>query len=133
MTPSAKSKSSDETSAATNEDALSKKKGRKKSFAPVFPVSSSVNHSLTEIILRAGADLIRGQVDGDITAAETAKRKAGLRAAVDGRSLITSVALYGAVKLATRSRTGLGIVAGSLIAKSLYERGKAVRERRTKR
>lgn len=105
-----------------------------KSKLPAAPSSSTaVNLAIAEIVLRSVADRMRGKVDANISKADAAKREAGQANAVDGRSLLTSVGLYGAAKLAHRSRAGLGIVAGGLLAKSLYDRGKAVRERRFKR
>lgn len=50
----------------------------------------------------------------------------------DGRTLITTLGLYGASKLASRSLPGLLIVTGGLLAKTLYDRGKA-RQRRLSR
>lgn len=97
---------------------------------PAAPqAGKAVNLAVAEIVLRGVADRIRGQVEAGVSQAETAKKATGERDAVDGRSLITSVGLYGAARLAKRSRAGLGLVAGALFAKSLYERGKAVRER----
>jgi hypothetical protein len=93
----------------------------------------AVNLAIAEIVLRGVADRMRGRVETDVSEAEAAKKATGSRDAVDGRSLITSVGLYGAARLAKKSRAGLGLVAGGLVAKSLYERGKAVRERRSKR
>ena len=52
---------------------------------------------------------------------------------VDGKTLITTLGLYGASKLATRSPIGLGVVAGGLVAKTLYDRGKARQRRKRER
>lgn len=98
---------------------------------PAAPASgSAVNLALAEIIFRGLADRMRGKVSSDIAAAEKAKKLSGEKDAVDGRSLLTSVGLYGATRIAKQSRAGIGLVAGGLLAKSLYERGKTVRERR---
>lgn len=106
----------------------------KKSKLPPAPTTgTAVNLAIAEIVLRGLADRMRGRVDAGLSAADKQKRDTGVRDAVDGRSLLTSVGLYGAARLATKSRAGLGLVAGGLLAKSLYERGKAVRERRAKR
>jgi hypothetical protein len=90
----------------------------------------AVNLAIAEIVLRGVADRMRGKVQSDISRADAEKRDKGQADAVDGRSLLTSIGLYGAARLAKRSRAGLGLVAGGLLAKSLYDRGKAVRERR---
>ena len=41
--------------------------------------------------------------------------------------------LWGASRLATRSPVGLAVVAGGLAAKVLYDRGKAIEQRRRAR
>ena len=105
----------------------------KKSKLPTAPATSkAVNLAIAEIVLRAVADRMRRQVSADVARVEATKKASGERDVVDGRSLLTSVGLYGASRLAKKSRAGLGLVAGGLLAKSLYERGKAVRERRAK-
>lgn len=43
----------------------------------------------------------------------------------DGRAALSAIAVYGASKLAARGSAGLALVAGGLILKALYERGKA--------
>ena len=91
---------------------------------------TGVNLAIAEIVLRSLADRMRGSVEADISKASSVAKDTGERAKVDGRSLLTSVGLYGAARLAGRSRAGLGLVAGGLLAKSLYERGKKVRERK---
>ena len=106
---------------------------KKTSKLPPAPVpGAGVNLAIAEIILRGVADRMRGQVDADLSKADKHKLNTGERDTVDGRSLLTSIGLYAAARLAGRSRAGLGLVAGGLLAKSLYERGKAVRKRRGK-
>lgn len=107
---------------------------KKPSKLPPAPTAGAgVNLAIAHIVLSAIADRMRGQVDAGLAKADAQKRKSGTRDAVDGRTLLTSIGLYGATRLATRSRAGLGLVAGGLIAKSLYERGKAVRKTREER
>lgn len=43
----------------------------------------------------------------------------------DGRAALSAIAVYGASKLAARGTAGLALVAGGLVLKALYERGKA--------
>ena len=113
-----------------NTSAKAEKPAKKNKLPPAPATGAAVNLAVAEIVLRGIADRMRGKVAADISQADAQKRKNGERDAVDGRSLITSVGLYGAAKLAKRSRAGLGLVAGGLLAKSLYDRGKAVREKR---
>ena len=112
----------------------SKSKAPKKSgkLPPAPATSTAVNLAIAEIVLRGVADRMRGRVNADLAAADKRKRETGEKDAVDGRSLLTSIGLYGAARLAGKSRAGLGLVAGGLLTKSLYERGKAVREKRAK-
>jgi hypothetical protein len=117
----------------TQSDASNGKAPKKSGKLPPAPATSTaVNLAIAEIVLRGVADRMRGRVNADLSAADKHKRETGEKDAVDGRSLLTSIGLYGAARLAQKSRAGLGLVAGGLLAKSLYERGKAVRERRNK-
>jgi hypothetical protein len=59
--------------------------------------------------------------------------KAKAEKLVDGRSVATSLALWGASRLATRSPVGLAVVAGGLAAKVLYDRGKRLEGKRRAR
>lgn len=116
------------------EDALKSSTLPSKTTSQKLPEAPStgagVNLAIAEIVLRSLADRMRGSVEADISKASSIAKDTGERTNVDGRSLLTSVGLYGAARLAGRSRAGLGLVAGGLLAKSLYERGKKVRERR---
>ena len=117
----------------TKSDASPSEAPKKSGKLPPAPATSTaVNLAIAEIVLRGVADRMRGRVNADLSAADKRKRETGEKDTVDGRSLLTSIGLYGAARLAEKSRAGLGLVAGGLLAKSLYERGKAVRERRAK-
>jgi len=123
-----------EIAASNSSSPETKGKASKKSKLPPAPATgAAVNLAVAEIVLRTIADRMRGKVNADINKVDAQKRKTGARDAVDGRSLLTSVGLYGAARLAKKSRAGLGLVAGGLLAKTLYDRGKAVRDRRMKR
>ena len=119
-------------SAGSGEKAAGKTATSKGRLPPAPAAGTAVNLAIAEIVLRGVADRMRGKVEAGISRADAEKRKKGQGDAVDGRSLLTSVGLYGAARLAKRSRAGLGLVAGSLLAKTLYDRGKAVREKRLK-
>ncbi|MEL7218607.1 MAG: hypothetical protein AAFY42_00045 [Pseudomonadota bacterium] len=122
-----------ETESVSSGEEVAGKTATSKGKLPRAPTpGTAVNLAIAEIILRGVADRMRGKVEAGISKADAEKRKKGQGDAVDGRSLLTSVGLYGAARLAKRSRAGLGLVAGSLLAKSLYDRGKAVREKRLK-
>ncbi|UAB77762.1 hypothetical protein INR77_13400 [Erythrobacter sp. SCSIO 43205] len=95
--------------------------------------TSATNIALVEIVLRALSYRFRDKVESEMVEAANEKRSNEEEKLVDGHSLITSIGLYGAAKLAAKSPAGLGIVAGGLVLKTLYDRGKSVRARRAAR
>jgi len=91
--------------------------------------NSGTNLLIADIVMRGASTLLRRGVEEQV--AETASNPDADTAndepaddALDGRAILTTVALYGASKLATRSVPGLAIVAGGLVLKALYDRGK---------
>lgn len=89
---------------------------------------ASTNLLIADIIVRSASNLFRKDVERRVAKASV-EEAAQADDLVDGSTLIKSLALYGASKLATKSPVGLGIVAGGLALKTLYDRGKA-RQRR---
>ncbi|MEM7701471.1 MAG: hypothetical protein AAF251_05990 [Pseudomonadota bacterium] len=89
---------------------------------------ASTNLLIADIIVRSASSLFRKDVERRVAkaSAEDAEQAEDL---LDGSTLIKSLALYGASKLATRSPVGLGLVAGGLALKTLYDRGKARQKR----
>lgn len=83
---------------------------------------------IANIVLRGASVLLRNNVEKRIAQASS-KTDQEAREMVDGRALLTTVALYGASRLATRSPIGLAVVAGAFALKALYDRGKAVERR----
>lgn len=92
---------------------------------------AGTNLVIADIVLRAAGGLLRNRMEKGLLVASYDKAKA--EKLVDGRSLATSVALWGASRLATRSPLGLAVVAGGLAAKVLYDRGKRLNANRRKR
>ncbi|MEE4154873.1 MAG: hypothetical protein V2I27_11995 [Erythrobacter sp.] len=90
--------------------------------------SAATNLMIADVVLRSASVLVRKNVEKRIAKA-SAKTEQEARAMLDGRTLITTVALYGASRLATRSPVGLGVVAGALALKTLYDRGKSIERR----
>ena len=88
--------------------------------------SPATNLLIADIVLRGASDLLRKNVERKV--GQAAPNRAD-QSALDGRTILTTLTLYGASKLATRSVTGLAIVAGGLVINSLYDRGK-LREQR---
>jgi hypothetical protein len=92
------------------------------------PVTNLV---IADIVLRGAGNLLRRRLEkGLLTGqleADTAKKL------FENRGIASTLALWGASRLATRSPVGLAVVAGGLAAKVLYDRGKAIEGRRRKR
>jgi hypothetical protein len=95
------------------------------------PVAGT-NLIIADIVLRAAGGLLRDRLEkGLLVRSYDAAKAASL---VDGRGVVTSLALYGASRLARRSPLGLAVVAGGLAAKVFYDRGKRLEaKRRAKR
>ncbi|GMN03097.1 hypothetical protein [Erythrobacter sp. MTPC3] len=91
----------------------------------------ATNLLITDIVVRGASSLFRQRIEKTVAKASY-KDEAAAQSLVDGRTLITTLGLYGASKLATRSPAGLGIVAGGLVLKTLYDRGKS-RQRKRRR
>ncbi|MEL7445198.1 MAG: hypothetical protein AAGK02_05215 [Pseudomonadota bacterium] len=98
---------------------------------PVPSTNPSTNLLIADIVLRGASSLFRKSVQKKVAKANFDDAQVA-EEVVDGRAILTTLALYGASKLATRSAPGLAIVAGGLVLKTLYDRGK-VRELRTRR
>lgn len=89
---------------------------------------ATTNLLIADIIVRSASRLFRQSVERRVVKASASDEREA-EDLLDGATLIKSLALYGASKLATRSPVGLGVVAGGLALKTLYDRGKA-RQRR---
>ncbi|NQX94691.1 MAG: hypothetical protein HRT64_07215, partial [Erythrobacter sp.] len=88
----------------------------------------TTNLLIADIILRSASRLFRRNVERRVAKASVADEQKA-EELVDGKTLIKSLGLYGASKLATRSPLGLGLVTGGLAVKTLYDRGKARQKR----
>ncbi len=99
-----------------------------------LPLPSHVagtNLVIADIVLRAAGGMLRNRMERGMLVKSYDKAKADRL--VDGRSVVTSLALWGASRLATRSPVGLAVVAGGLAAKVLYDRGKRLESNRRAR
>ncbi|MBV7266199.1 hypothetical protein [Erythrobacter ani] len=94
----------------------------------------ATNLLITDIVVRGATSLFRKNIEKKVAKASY-QDEAKAESLIDGRTMITSLALYGASKLATRSPVGLGIVASGLVVKTLYDRGKSrqMKRKRMKR
>lgn len=96
---------------------------------PLPSDSPATNLLIADIIVRGASSLFRRNVEKRVEAASKTSDEAKDQPP-DGRTILTTLGLYGAGKLASRSVPGLMLVTGGLIAKTLYERGKAVQLRK---
>lgn len=105
--------------------------GSAQSSLPLPSTNTSTNLLVADIILRSASTLLRRNVEKRI-ALDGAETEADAQQVLDGRTLLVTLGLYGASKLATRSLPGLAFVTGGLVAKTLYDRGIA-RQKRLRR
>ena len=92
----------------------------------------ATNLLIADIVVRGASTLFRKSVEKRVAKASYHDKERA-KSLLDGRTALTTLGLYSASKLATRSPLGLGIVAGGLVLKTLYDRGKLRQRRRRKR
>ena len=98
---------------------------------PLPSTDPVTNLLIADIVMRGASTLFRQSVENRLAKASV-DDEADAQELLDGRTLITTLGLYAASKLATRSVPGLLVVGGGLLVKTLYDRGKA-RQRRLAR
>ena len=97
-----------------------------------FPVPSTnpaTNLLIADLVVRSFSRLLRDKAEKAVARANYDDEERA-KQLVDGRTIVTTMALYGASKLATRSPLGLGIVTAALVGKTLYDRGRTVQKKR---
>lgn len=87
----------------------------------------ATNFVITDIVLRAAGDFAREAIERT-TLTQTYDRETAEQI-VSSQSIAKTIALYGITRIATRSPVGLAVVAGGLVLKALYDRGKALEPR----
>lgn len=105
---------------------VAKSKAPKTSLLP--SPKATTNLLIADIVVRGASNLFRDNVERRVAKA-SAQNDGEAEALLDGKTLIKTLAIYSASKLATRSPVGLGLVAGGLALKTLYDRGKARQKR----
>lgn len=95
---------------------------------PLPSPSAGTNLVIADIVLRAAGGLLRDRLEKGLIVKSHGKDKADKL--VGNRGLASSLALYGASRLARRSPMGLAVVAGGLAAKVFYDRGKRLEAKR---
>lgn len=96
---------------------------------PLPSPNAATNLLIADIVVRGASSLFRQNVKKQVAKASFEDKDAAENA-LDGKGILRTLGLYGASKLATRSPVGLGIVAGGLVLKTLYDRGSNVRRRK---
>lgn len=91
---------------------------------PLPSPNPGTNVLIADIVLRGAGKVLRETLEKRMLIANYDPEKA--RELVDGRTVLTSLVVYGASKLAAKSTPGLALVAGGLALKTLYDRGKAI-------
>lgn len=92
----------------------------------------ATNLLIADIVVRGASRLLRNDVEQRVAKASYGDDDRA-KEVLDGRTLLTSLGLYAVSRLATRSKTGLMVVTGGLLAKTLYDRGKAIQHRKRNR
>ncbi len=100
----------------------------KPSGLPLPSPSAGTNLVIADIVLRAAGGLLRDRLEKGLIVRSHGRDKADKL--VGQRGLASSLALYGASRLARRSPLGLAVVAGVLAAKVFYDRGKRLEAKR---
>ena len=98
---------------------------------PLPSPEASTNLLIADIVLRGAGKVLLETLEKRMLIANYDPEKA--REAMDGRTVLTSLAVYGASKLAAKSTPGLALVAGGLLLKTLHDRGKAIQLARQER
>ena len=95
---------------------------------PLPSPSAGTNLVIADIVLRAAGGLLRDRLEKGLIVKSHGQDKADKL--VGNRGLASSLALYGASRLARRSPLGLAVVAGGLAAKVFYDRGRRLDKKR---
>ncbi|MCZ8370054.1 MAG: hypothetical protein O9293_08835 [Porphyrobacter sp.] len=90
------------------------------------PVAGT-NLIIADIVLRAAGGLLKDRLEKGLLVKSHGQDKADKL--VDGRGVASSLALWGASRMARRSPLGLAVVAGGLAAKVFYDRGKRLQKK----
>lgn len=91
----------------------------------------ATNILIVDVVSRGLGMMLRRKLEHRVVAQSTGD-SVEAKKLVDSKSLLSSLALYGASRLAVKSPIGLGVVAGGIALKTLYDRGKA-KDRNTRR
>ena len=101
-------------------------KKREHASIPMPSTNPATNAIIAGLLIKGAGRVLLSELEKRMIVKAYDPDKA--RELIDGRTVVTSIALYGASKLAARSVPGLAIVAGGMLVKSLYDRGRSVQQ-----
>lgn len=96
---------------------------------PVPSSNPATNLMIADIVIRGVSTLLRQNVEKRVAKASYGDEQRA-QEVLDGRTIMTTLALYSVSKVATKSPIGLGAVAAALVGKTLYDRGKTRQKRK---
>lgn len=117
--------------AGAGSDAAATAPGKSSGKLPLPSPVAGTNLVIADIVLRAAGSMLRERMERGLLVKGYDEAKAARL--LGGRGPATSLALWGASRLARRSPLGLAVVAGGLAAKVFYDRGKRLEARRRAR
>ena len=106
--------------------ALVDKKSEKPDALPGPSTNPATNLLIADIVMRGVGRAVRKSLHKSVLRTGYSRDKA--KEIVEDRSVVRTLALYGATRFATRSTPGALLVGGGLLVKSLYDRGVSRRE-----
>lgn len=92
------------------------------------PVTNLV---IADVVLRGASVMLRRRLEKGLLTGQLASDQA--KRMVENRGAMSTFAMWGASRLATRSPIGLAVVVGGLAAKVFYDRGKRIEAKRKTR
>lgn len=107
--------------------AVGRKAGQAVKSAPPASPNPMTNLIIADIALRGGGRLLRVLVERNLLKTKYPKDTA--KSLVNGRGMAQALVGTAIARVATRSVPGAILVGGGLLAKALYDRGKAVEAR----
>ncbi len=93
-----------------------------KNRVPLPSPDAGTNLVIADVVLRAAGGLLRDRMEKGLLSQTHGKSSA--HRLVEKRGIVSSLALYGASRLARKSPLGLAVVVGGMAAKVFYDRGK---------
>ncbi len=107
----------------------SEENATRNSRLPVPSSNPATNLVIAEVLFRALSILARNEVEKRVAKASYGDEERA-KEVLGGRTIISTLALYGVGKVAARSKKGFGVVAAGLVGKALYDRGRTLQRRR---